>query len=116
MSSQEPQNGPRCSFRNKKRFDVRTLVAGPTVYICDECIDICNDIMADDTAPEAGGAALVEAAFLGKSLTGGLVRCRLCQVLFSRDECVAFPDRGWLCHGCVEMVRQQPALQRDPPS
>jgi ATP-dependent Clp protease ATP-binding subunit ClpX len=38
----------RCSFCGKAREEVRKLVAGPTVYICDECIDLCNDIIAED--------------------------------------------------------------------
>jgi ATP-dependent Clp protease ATP-binding subunit ClpX len=33
---------------------VRKLIAGPSVYICDECIDLCNDIMADETDSETG--------------------------------------------------------------
>ena len=36
---------PRCSFCGKSQDDVYTLVAGPNVHICDECIDLCNDIM-----------------------------------------------------------------------
>jgi ATP-dependent Clp protease ATP-binding subunit ClpX len=38
----------RCSFCNKDQNDVRKLIAGPTVFICDECVDVCNDIISDD--------------------------------------------------------------------
>ena len=38
----------RCSFCNKNQKDVKKLIAGPTVYICDECVDICLDIIAED--------------------------------------------------------------------
>ena len=38
----------RCSFCSKNQSDVRKLIAGPNVYICDECIDICNEIISDD--------------------------------------------------------------------
>ncbi len=38
----------RCSFCNKDQSDVRKLIAGPTVFICDECVEVCNDIIADD--------------------------------------------------------------------
>jgi len=38
----------RCSFCNKDQNDVRKLIAGPTVFICDECVDVCNDIITDD--------------------------------------------------------------------
>ena len=42
----------RCSFCNKNQRDVRKLIAGPTVYICDECVDICLDIIAEEREPE----------------------------------------------------------------
>ena len=42
----------RCSFCNKDQNDVRKLIAGPTVFICDECVDVCNDIIADDRRTE----------------------------------------------------------------
>jgi ATP-dependent Clp protease ATP-binding subunit ClpX len=42
----------RCSFCNKDQNDVRKLIAGPTVYICDECVEVCNDIIADDRRVE----------------------------------------------------------------
>jgi ATP-dependent Clp protease ATP-binding subunit ClpX len=42
----------RCSFCNKDQNDVRKLIAGPTVFICDECVDVCNDIIADDRRSE----------------------------------------------------------------
>jgi hypothetical protein len=43
--TEETQAPPRCSFCGKTQDDVYTLVAGPKVYICDECIDLCNDIV-----------------------------------------------------------------------
>src|SRR5213079_3112697 len=42
----------RCSFCNKSQRDVKKLIAGPTVYICDECVDICLDIIAEDRVLE----------------------------------------------------------------
>ena len=45
----------RCSFCNKDQNDVRKLIAGPTVFICDECVDVCNDIIADDTQSDTKG-------------------------------------------------------------
>ncbi|HEY4485604.1 MAG TPA: ATP-dependent Clp protease ATP-binding subunit ClpX, partial [Nitrospiria bacterium] len=38
----------RCSFCGKSRDEVKRLIAGPTVYICNECIDLCNEIIADE--------------------------------------------------------------------
>ena len=37
-----------CSFCGKSQKDVKKLIAGPTVYICDECIGLCNDIIAEE--------------------------------------------------------------------
>jgi ATP-dependent Clp protease ATP-binding subunit ClpX len=45
-------SGLYCSFCGKGQEDVRKLIAGPTAYICDECITLCNDIIAEETAPE----------------------------------------------------------------
>lgn len=38
----------RCSFCGKNRDQVRKLIAGPTVYICDECVGLCNEIISED--------------------------------------------------------------------
>jgi ATP-dependent Clp protease ATP-binding subunit ClpX len=42
----------KCSFCGKSQNDVRKLIAGPTVYICDECIALCNDIIAEEWEEE----------------------------------------------------------------
>ena len=42
----------RCSFCNKSQREVKKLIAGPTVFICDECVDICLDIIAEDRINE----------------------------------------------------------------
>ena len=34
-----------CSFCGKSQHEVRKLIAGPTVFICDECVELCNDII-----------------------------------------------------------------------
>ena len=54
MKSGEPEI-LRCSFCNKDQNDVRKLIAGPTVFICDECVEVCNDIIADDNSLEVHG-------------------------------------------------------------
>ncbi|BBM05853.1 hypothetical protein HAALTHF_36240n [Vreelandella aquamarina] len=37
-----------CSFCGKNQNEVRKLIAGPSVYICDECVDLCNDIIREE--------------------------------------------------------------------
>jgi ATP-dependent Clp protease ATP-binding subunit ClpX len=43
----------RCSFCGKNQNEVKKLIAGPTVYICNECVDICNEIMANEFAGDS---------------------------------------------------------------
>jgi ATP-dependent Clp protease ATP-binding subunit ClpX len=42
-----------CSFCNRSQDEVRKLIAGPSVYICDECIELCNDIISEEVDTEA---------------------------------------------------------------
>ena len=55
MSRKEHQHGNlTCSFCGKGQREVRKLIAGPTVYICDECIRLCNDIIAEEAQRDEG--------------------------------------------------------------
>jgi ATP-dependent Clp protease ATP-binding subunit ClpX len=57
LSRKDPHQGSlSCSFCGKGQRDVRKLIAGPTVYICDECIRLCNDIIAEEGEREDGRA------------------------------------------------------------
>ncbi len=47
-----PEEILRCSFCGKSQNEVKKLIAGPSVYICNECIDICNEIINDDEQTE----------------------------------------------------------------
>ena len=49
-SSKEGDNGKLlyCSFCGKSQHEVRKLIAGPSVFICDECVDLCNDIIREE--------------------------------------------------------------------
>ena len=57
MKKKPTDEALRCSFCNKTQNDVRKLIAGPTVFICDECVKVCNDIIDDDQATETGPSA-----------------------------------------------------------
>src|SRR3954467_11131164 len=46
-----------CSFCGKSQHEVRKLIAGPSVFICDECIDLCNDIIREEASTETGTKA-----------------------------------------------------------
>lgn len=48
MKKREDNANLSCSFCGKSQKEVKKLIAGPTVYICDECIELCNDIIAEE--------------------------------------------------------------------
>ena len=50
-------HGLHCSFCGKSQREVKKLIAGPNVYICDECIDLCNDIISEEMEKEDVTAA-----------------------------------------------------------
>ena len=49
-----------CSFCGKSQHEVRKLIAGPSVFICDECIELCNDSIRDEITADTGGATGVK--------------------------------------------------------
>ena len=55
-----------CSFCGKSQHEVRKLIAGPSVFICDECVDLCNDIIREeiqgDSGAKSGGSELPKPA------------------------------------------------------
>jgi ATP-dependent Clp protease ATP-binding subunit ClpX len=53
MKKREDDANLACSFCGKSQREVKKLIAGPTVYICDECIELCNDIIAEEYGQEA---------------------------------------------------------------
>ena len=48
-SGTESKNTLYCSFCGKSQHEVRKLIAGPTVFICDECVELCMDIIREET-------------------------------------------------------------------
>ena len=52
MAKKSTTGNYRCSFCGKSQEEVKKLIAGPSVYICDECIELCNEIMVEDWAQE----------------------------------------------------------------
>src|SRR3546814_10615352 len=45
-----------CSFCGKRQHEVRKLIAGPSVFICDECVELCNDIIREELEEKAKSA------------------------------------------------------------
>jgi len=88
----------RCSFCNKSQRDVRMLIAGPSSYICDECVNICVGIVAkkSDQLPSDPAA----------------VPCLACGNATALRDTVRVGTRGALCNHCMALVRE--ALSSEP--
>jgi ATP-dependent protease Clp ATPase subunit len=48
VGSSDSKNTLYCSFCGKSQHEVRKLIAGPTVFICDECVELCMDIIGEE--------------------------------------------------------------------
>ena len=44
-----------CSFCGKSQHEVRKLIAGPSVFVCDECVELCNDIIREEMQEKSAG-------------------------------------------------------------
>ena len=60
-----------CSFCGKSQHEVRKLIAGPSVFICDECVDLCNDIIREEVQEDSS-----ENHVLCRSCAGACSGCK----------------------------------------
>ncbi len=67
-----------CSFCGKSQHEVRKLIAGPSVFICDECVDLCNDIITEEMQEKAASAT-------GELLKPQQIRDTLDQYVIGQD-------------------------------
>jgi hypothetical protein len=101
----------RCSFCEKRQHEVRKMVAGPSVFVCNECVDVLVDIMADGQAPR--GAASENAEAMDPNRASLVVPCRLCEFECPIEETLAIPERGFLCPNCVREIEASMATKSD---
>lgn len=85
--------GDRCSSCNEDHNAVRKLIAGPTVFICDACVDVCNDIVAGDRR--------LEVRVSGSKKDAG---CTLCSAGTTKGELLLGPRGSLLCEACDSAV------------
>jgi hypothetical protein len=102
----------RCSFCNKSDRDARKLIAGPTVFICDECVQVCVDIIAD-RAGFKPRATLAEAPVPQKPPWPARIWCALCRLPLALEEALLVADRGLVCGPCVSAVEATALAARD---
>jgi hypothetical protein len=115
--SHEPSGPLRCSFCNKTAEDVGKLIAGPTVYICDECVDVCVDIIADDPSFQAlsrDSAGAKHPHTTARALAQIGATCSLCGKSALLDQVLPIESRGVLCGECADAVED--ALAQGRPS
>lgn len=102
----------RCSFCNKAQNEVAKLIAGPSVFICDECVQVCNEIVAaesrrkvaGDTAHDSAASVPGDQALAAVQTSWSAfatARCTLCGMEIPSADGLAIPMRGVLCPGCV---------------
>lgn len=114
MLRSNPTSTLRCSFCNQAQDEVRKLIAGPHVYICDECVAVCADMIAQESErqqhadlpppePQPRGSQDVP------SLT---VACALCRTATPAGDLLWIRERGMLCPGCVSEVEAAAAEAR----
>lgn len=78
--------------------DVRKLIAGPSVFICDECVQVCTDILADDDRFENSNDVTDAPAW------SAAASCSLCRIPVLLEEAVRVEDRAIKCQPCVAAV------------
>ena len=74
----------RCSFCNKDQNAVRALIAGPRVFICDECVEVCEAIVSGTHDEPSASEDIIPIAWLhwGKQMT----KCRTCGRIWPSEE------------------------------
>jgi len=96
-----------CSFCHKSQRDVRKLIAGPNVYICDECVDICLDIVSES---RKDGALIEEPAWPSSRA----FFCALCRLPVTVAESIVVENRGLICPGCRGEIEAAIAREKIP--
>ena len=98
----------RCSFCNKSQREVKKLIAGPTVFICDECVDICLDIIAEDRMLEQQQDATLPKPMEIKALLDDYVigqeqaKKKLAVAVYNHYKRIDFAERA---HGDIELQK-----------
>jgi predicted SprT family Zn-dependent metalloprotease len=85
----------RCSFCSKSKDEVRKLIAGPDVYICDECVDVCQEIINDDVIDKPDQT----------SPSDTMYACSLCSGLSPAERITIIRHRAVaVCKSCIDAI------------
>ena len=104
----------RCSFCNKTQDDVRQLIAGPVAFICDECVEVCVEVIANSRIEErdAGSAPDEKWSKMAGQLRTDHAACSLCSKRQLPEQLLSISSRGWLCGDCSDAVEDALAQGR----
>ena len=89
-----------CSFCGKNQSEVRKLVAGPSVHICDECVELCRNIVAGEL--DVGEESKLKSANSGTKENG---LCGICMEEREPDELIFLPHAAYMCAECLEDIQ-----------
>jgi hypothetical protein len=84
-----------CSFCGKNQQEVRKVIAGPSVHICNECVNLCDEILVKENAKEAESAVQSTEERL----------CGICMEPRETDELIFLPHAAYMCAGCLEDIQ-----------
>ena len=90
----EEDSEASCSFCGKKQKEARKLIAGPSVHICDECIDLCKNIVLQETEDDEA-----------ETKSGENRLCGICMEARESDELIFLPHAAYMCAGCLEELQ-----------
>ena len=103
----------RCSFCGKSANEVRKLIARPTVSICDQCVEVCNDLIAED---QKSSGTPEDSALQNAAGGGHVVECSLCHMPMEVTDGLPVHNRGLVCVGCIGEVQAAIARGHEPGS
>jgi hypothetical protein len=95
-TSSEKDKEAGCSFCGKGQNEVRKLIAGPSVHICDQCVSLCHEIVSEELDPDTQ-------ATKAKSKEDRL--CGICMEPRETDELIFLPHAAYMCAGCLEQLQ-----------
>jgi Pyruvate/2-oxoacid:ferredoxin oxidoreductase delta subunit len=84
-----------CSFCGKNQQEVRKVIAGPSVHICNECVNLCDEILVKENVKEAESAVQSTEERL----------CGICMEPRETDELIFLPHAAYMCAGCLEDIQ-----------
>ena len=88
-----------CSFCGKNQDEVRKLIAGPSVHICNECVQVCDEILTKEDVDGAEQSTKKAPSPPAERL------CGICMEPRETDELIFLPHAAYMCAGCLEDIQ-----------